>query len=225
MSMKFISTVSKFFFLLFLLTSTLGFAQQEKSKAKLLDPAYMDLTVKPGDDFMNYSGGIWIKNNPVPAKETTWGSFSVLRDFNVKAVREIVNEAAADKNAVPGSVKRRVGDFYSAAMDSLGIEKAGFSPIASDYARAGAVQNVKQVLEEITFQRTQGIGTPLFGVFVGQDRKHPEIMAAQLSQGGISMGDRDYYLKSDARTNLSRTSRPSDFTSRTIHGISVYWRA
>jgi putative endopeptidase len=160
----------------------------------------MDVTVKPGDDFQRYAGGVWLKNNPVPAKESTWGSFTILRDFNVKAVREILKEAMADKQAAPGSVKRRVGDFYAAAMDSLTVDKAGFSPVKEDYVRAGSVQNTNQVLDEIVYLRTQGIAGPLFGFFVGQDRKHPNTMVAQLSQGGTSMPDRDYYLKEDART-------------------------
>src|SRR5882672_5326640 len=123
---------------LVLLTASASYSQKEISGAKLLDPVDMDLTAKPGDDFRQYAGGTWIKKNPIPAKEITWGSFTILRDFNIKAVRTIVTEAAADKNAAPGSVKRRVGDFYTAGMDSLGIEKAGFTPIAADYARAGS---------------------------------------------------------------------------------------
>ena len=63
-----------------------GFAQ---TKAKIfIDPANMDKTVKPGDDFYTYAGGTWMKNNPVPAKETRWGSFNQLRDFNVNAVKK-----------------------------------------------------------------------------------------------------------------------------------------
>jgi putative endopeptidase len=176
------------------------FGQQEKSKAKVIDPANMDFTVKPGDNFMQYAGGIWLKNNPIPAKETRWGSFTILRDFNVKAVREILAEASADKAAAPGSVKKRVGDFYVAAMDSLAVEKAGFSPLREDYTRAGAIKSNGEVMDEIIFQRTQGIGSPLFGFFIAQDRKHPQVMVAQLSQGGTSMPDRDYYLKDDVRT-------------------------
>lgn len=180
--------------------STALFAQQEVAKAKFIDPANMDPTIKPGDDFMGYAGGTWLKNNPVPAKETRWGAFNMLRDFNVKAVRVILEEAATDKNAMPGSVKKRVGDFYLAGMDSLTIEKAGFTPARADYLRAGSVQNPEQVLDEIIFERTQGVANPLFGFFVAQDRKHPQVMVAQFSQGGTSMSDRDYYLKSDART-------------------------
>jgi putative endopeptidase len=192
--------------LLVVLTTSPAFTQSEKSKAKLIDPANMDVTTKPGDDFQKYAGGVWLKNNPVPAKESTWGSFTILRDFNVKAVREILKEAMADKNAAAGSVKRRVGDFYAAAMDSTAVERAGFDPIKEDYVRAGSVQNINQVLDEIVYLRTNGIAGPLFGFFVGQDRKHPMTMVAQLSQGGTSMPDRDYYLKDDARTKKIQTA-------------------
>lgn len=182
-----------------LLISTMAFAQRESSRAKVIDPANMDLTTKPGDDFMKYAGGTWIQKNPVPPKETRWGSFTILRDFNVKAVREILSEAAADKSAPAGSVKRRVGDFYAAGMDSLAVEKAGLTPIIADYKRAGAVSSVNDVLNEITYQRTHGLGSPLFGFAIAQDRKHPTVYVVNLSQGGISMPDRDHYLKTDAR--------------------------
>lgn len=180
--------------------SLVTFGQQEKTKAKVIDPANMDFTTKPGDNFMKYAGGIWLQNNPVPAKETRWGSFNILRDFNVKAVRDILEESGADTKAPAGSVKKRVGDFYAAGMDSLAVEKAGFTPVKADYMRAGAVRNTSEVLDEIVYQRSNGIGNPLFGFFIGQDRKQPQTMVVQLSQGGTSMPDRDYYLKSDART-------------------------
>jgi putative endopeptidase len=184
----------------FLLPGALAFGQQEKTKAKVIDPAHMDFTTKPGEDFMKYAGGVWLQNNPVPAKETRWGSFNILRDFNVKAVRDILVESAADTKAPSGSIKKRVGDFYAAGMDSLAVEKAGFTPVKADYVRAGSVKNTNDVLDEIVYQRSNGIGNPLFGFFVGQDRKQPQTMIVQLSQGGTSMPDRDYYLKSDART-------------------------
>jgi putative endopeptidase len=195
-----------FSFIAVMLAAFSTFAQQEKSRPKVLDPANMDITTRPGDDFMRYAGGVWLQNNPVPAKETRWGSFNILRDFNVKAVRQILEESAADKSAPAGSVKKRVGDFYYAAMDSLTVEKLGFSPVKPDYTRAGSVKDANEVLNEIIYQRINGIANPLFGFFVGQDRKHPQVMAAQLVQGGTSMPDRDYYLKSDARTKKIQTA-------------------
>ncbi|MHA6247972.1 M13 family metallopeptidase [Pontibacter sp. CAU 1760] len=160
----------------------------------------MDLSVKPGDDFYTYASGTWLKNNPVPAKETRWGSFNLLRDFNIGAVRSILNDAAANKSAAAGSVEKRVGDFYAAAMDSAAIEKAGYKPIKADLKRVGSVKSLDAVLNEATALRASGFASPMFGFYVGQDRKNVENMVPQLSQGGTTLPDRDYYLKDDARS-------------------------
>ncbi len=169
-------------------------------KSKFIDKSNMDLTVNPGQDFYKYASGTWIKNNPVPAKETRWGSFNVLRDFNINAVKNILNEAAADKTAKPGSVKKRIGDFYSAGMDSATIEKLGASPIVPELNKLKAVSDLEGILNEVATMRTVGLGSPMFGFYVGQDRKEATKMVAQLGQGGTTLPDRDYYLKSDARS-------------------------
>jgi putative endopeptidase len=160
----------------------------------------MDLSYKPGNDFNMYASGTWIKNNPVPAKETRWGSFNVLRDFNINAVKSILIDAETDKTAKPGSVKRRIGDFYAAGMDSIGIEKLGASPILPELSKVASVTSLEDIISEAAIMRTQGLGSPLFGFSVGQDRKQATKIIAQLGQGGITLPDRDYYLKSDART-------------------------
>ncbi len=67
-----------------------SFTATAQAPMKFIDPANMDLSVKPGDDFYQYASGTWIKNNPVPAKETRWGSFNVLREFNIQAVKGLV---------------------------------------------------------------------------------------------------------------------------------------
>jgi putative endopeptidase len=168
--------------------------------AKLIDPANMDLTVKPGDDFYNYASGTWVKNNPVPGKETRWGTFNALRDFNSNAVKSLVEEAAADKSAPAGSVKRRVGDFYAAAMDSAAIEKLGYTPIKADLEKIKQIKSVQNILDQVAYMRTSGIGGPMFGFGVGQDRKNVTKYLPQLSQGGTTLPDRDYYLMNDARS-------------------------
>jgi len=174
-----------------------SFAQQ--APQKFIDPSNMDLTVKPGDDFYTYASGNWIKKNPVPAKETRWGSFNELRDFNINAVKTLVEDAAADKNAPAGSVKKRVGDFYSAAMDSVTIEKLDYTPIKGDLSRISKIKDLQGVIDEVITMRTSGIGSPMFGFGVGQDRKNVTKYLPQISQGGTTLPDRDYYLKDDSR--------------------------
>ncbi len=170
------------------------------NKPFFIDKSSMDLSKKPGDDFYNYASGTWIKNNPVPAKETRWGSFNLLRDFNINAVKTILAESANNKKAAPGSVEKRVGDFYTAGMDSLTIEKLGYTPIKADLEKAGSVTDLNGVINHAAIMRTNGSGSPFFGFFVGQDRKYVKNIVPQLSQGGTTLGDRDFYLKSDARS-------------------------
>lgn len=175
-------------------------APASKPKSAFIDKTNMDLSVKPGDDFYKYASGNWIKNNPVPAKETRWGSFNVLRDFNINAVKNILQESAKNTSAPAGSLEKRVGDFYAAGMDSARIEKLGYKPIKDDLKKAGKVKTQQQALDHAAVMRTTGTGSPMFGFFVGQDRKNPNNMVPQLSQGGTSLPDRDYYLKNDARS-------------------------
>lgn len=170
-----------------------------QTPAKFIDRANMNLSVKPGDDFVEYSNGTWLKNNVIPAKETRWGSFNQLRDFNINAVKTIL-EGTQSSKAAAGSVERRVADFYAAAMDSLTIEKLGYSPIQADLNQINAIQFKSQIITEIARMRKTGAGSPLFSFYVGQDRKQVDKMVPQLGQGGTSLPDRDLYLKSDARS-------------------------
>ena len=169
-------------------------------KLTFIDKSSMDLSKKPGEDFYNYASGAWIKNNPVPAKETRWGSFNLLRDFNINAVKTILAESANNKSAAPGSVEKRVGDFYAAGKDSVTIEKLGYSPINSDLAKVAQLSDLKGLINHAAVMRTSGAGSPFFGFFVGQDRKYVKNIVPQLFQGGTTLPDRDYYLKNDPRS-------------------------
>ncbi|PWS31384.1 M13 family metallopeptidase [Pedobacter paludis] len=177
-----------------------SFSANAQVPKKFIDPANMDLSVKPGDDFYQYASGNWVKNNPVPAKETRWGSFNELRDFNINAVKTLVEEAAADKSAPAGSVKRRVGDFYRAAMDSVTIEKLGYTPIKADLEKIKQIKDIPGVLDQVAYMRINGIGGGMFGIGVGQDRKNVNKYMVNISQGGTTLPDRDYYLKDDTRS-------------------------
>lgn len=186
--------------LLATLLLAIGGTQPALAQKKYINPANMDLSYKPGDDFYMYAGGNWIKKNPVPAKETRWGSFNVLRDFNINAVRSVLEKAAAHKSAPAGSVEKRVADFYFAGMDSAAIEKRGYDPIKKDLERIATIKNTDEVIATVSSLRVQGVGAPLFGFFVAQDRKDVENMIPQFNQGGTTLPDRDYYLKDDKRS-------------------------
>lgn len=197
-----------------------GYTASAQSPTKFIDPTNMDLSVKPGDDFYTYASGTWIKNNPVPAKETRWGSFNVLRDFNINAVKGLVEDAAADKTAPVGSVKKRVGDFFAAAMDSIAIEKLGYSPIKADLEKVKQLKTVQDVLDQTVYMRVSGLASPMFGFGVGQDRKNVTKYLPQLGQGGTTLPDRDYYLKDDSRSVKIREAYTTYMT--TLFGLVGY---
>lgn len=174
-------------------------SQGQTSNRKYLDRANMDLSVKPGNDFYQYASGTWVKNNPVPPKETRWGSFMELRDFNINAVKKILEKAAANTQAPEGSAEKRVGDFFAAAMDSTTIDKRGSEPIMPYLKRMGEIKSRKALIEEISTMRRKGKSIGFFSFYVGQDRKNVEKMIPQFGQGGTSLPDRDYYLKNEGR--------------------------
>ncbi|MBC6111919.1 M13 family metallopeptidase [Pedobacter fastidiosus] len=177
-----------------------GFSANAQVPKKFIDPSNMDQSVKPGDDFYQYASGNWIKNNPVPAKETRWGSFNELRDFNINAVKTLVEDAAADKSAPAGSVKRRVGDFFAAGMDTVTIEKLGYTPIKPDLEKVKQIKDIQGVLDHVAYMRVNGIGGAMFGIGIGQDRKNVNKYMVNIGQGGTTLPDRDYYLKDDTRS-------------------------
>lgn len=167
---------------------------------KFIDPANMDTSIKPGDDFYDYANGNWIKNHPIPPKESRWISFNVLHQDNTNKLIKLLTEVSAAPNQPKGSLKQRVGDLYASGMDSLAIEKLGDRPIVPDLKRVDKISDLNGVIAEMTLERREGLGSPLFRFGVGADDKHPKVNIAGFDQGGTSLPDRDYYLKSDART-------------------------
>ncbi|BAV10071.1 metallopeptidase [Filimonas lacunae] len=186
-----------------LLTGTVSFAGPDKpGQPKYIDKSNMDQAVKPGDNFYRYANGSWLKNNPVPGSKTRWGSFDVLREESSKRLQTLLTEAA--KNTGKDRSTQMIGDYYTSAMDSAAIEAKGFLPVQPDLSRLAAISNLEEIINEIASLRTQGFGAPLFGMFVGQDRKNVTTNIVQLSQGGTTLPDRDYYLKNDPRSRSIR---------------------
>ncbi|HTI57896.1 M13 family metallopeptidase [Mucilaginibacter sp.] len=172
--------------------------------AKFIDPANMDLSIKPGDDFFDYANGTWIKDNAIPAKETRWGSFNILHQENVDKLQGLLSEVSKMSGQPKGSLKQRVGDLYASGMDSLAIEKKGYDPIKPDLARISKISDLNGVIDEMIYERVSGDASPLFGAGVGADSKHPMRNIVSLRQGGTSLPDRDYYLKDNDRNKKIR---------------------
>ncbi len=171
--------------------------------AKFIDVANMDLSVKPGDNFYQYANGTWIKNTPVPASKTRWGSFDALAEESSQALKGLLEDAA--KTPGNNELMKRVGDYYASAMDSMAIERLGYKPIMPYLDAITALGSKAQVLKHINYLRSKSISSPLYRIGVSQDAKDVTKYIISIGQGGTTLPDRDYYLKTDARNQKIRT--------------------
>ena len=157
---------------------------------------YMNKAVSPGEDFYEYAIGNWRKNNPIPASESRWGSFNEVFENNKKILKQIMVDCS--KGAfTKGTPKQKIGDFYKSGMDSVALNKAGFMPLNPYFAQIDAIKTKKELVALLGRFMTFG-GNLAYGFYVDQDQKFSTVMVPYYSQGGLSLPDRDYYLKDDA---------------------------
>lgn len=158
----------------------------------------IDSTIDPSNDFFDYANGNWIKHNPIPGEQSSWGIGNLVIEENTRRLREI-SEKAASANDKPGSANQKIGDFWTTAMDSAKIEKEGLTPIKQLLDKINAINDIKSLVITIAEFKKLGSST-LFGDGVGQDAKKSDVMAYQLSQGGLGLPEREYYFKNDSTT-------------------------
>ncbi|MBA4047853.1 MAG: peptidase M13 [Sphingomonas sp.] len=162
------------------------------------DTAGMDRSVQPGDDFFRFAGGGWLTKTEIPADRAAFGMFNVLQDRSL-AQTKVILEAAAAK---PGS---KIGDFFASYMDQAAVDARGITPIQPWLtALKGAADKTALATEMAKLQR-KGVGG-LVGVFVGQDEKAPERYIVNVTQSGIAMPNRDYYVKEGVDLDKVRTA-------------------
>ncbi len=173
--------------------------------------ANIDQSVSPCEDFYHYANGNWIKNNPVPAAETRWGAFNELADRNISVEKGILVKAAADRSAKAGTNEQKVGDFYAAAMDTTAIEAAGLKYLQPRLTQINNLKNLGEIQQYMADPKSYGTGWYSFGV--RQDSKNSTQYAVGVGQGGLGLGDRDYYLKDDGRSKTIRAAYKAYMTS------------
>jgi len=166
--------------------------------------ANLDRSVSPCDNFFQFASGTWLKNNPIPAAETRWGAFNELADRNQAIERRILEKAANDRMARPGTNLQKVGDFYAAAMDSVAIEKAGLKYLQPRLNQIAAINDLPTMQHYLTDPRS--FGTGWYGFGISQDSKNSTQYAVRMGQGGLTLPDRDYYLKDDPRSKAIRAA-------------------
>ncbi len=157
--------------------------------------ANLDQTTNPRNDFYQYACGGWMKANPLTDEYSRFGSFDQLAENNRTQIKSLIEELAK-QTAQPGTVAQKIGDLYNIAMDSAKLNADGVAPIKGYLDKLAAIQDRNVLSKEIATMHRDGFG-PFFGLYVGADDMNSSMNMAQLFQGGLSLGEREYYLDGD----------------------------
>jgi putative endopeptidase len=164
----------------------------------------IDKTVDPCVDFYQYACGNWLKTTEIPADQTSWGSFVDIRERNSAIMREILEKAAAGG---PGrdAITQKIGDYYGSCIDESAANAHGVDPLKPELQRIAKTKDKAALIEAVA--RVQLIGpNPLFNFYSAPDLHSANDVIAYIDQGGLSLPDRDYYLKDDPKMEAARKS-------------------
>ena len=166
--------------------------QAAEQKAPAIDRANFDESVALADDFYQYATGGWQKKNPLKPEFARYGSFDVLRENNEKRINELFS-TMAKTTAESGSVEQKISDLYKMGLDSVRLNKEGVSVLAADFALIDGITD-SESLAKVVAEMHLKMGNPLFGMYVTSDLMNSTINTLYISQSGLGMGNRDYYL-------------------------------
>lgn len=177
--------------LTFAFSSLLSMSAAENGKIAGVNPANIDNSVDPRVDFYDYACGGWMKANPIGDEYSRYGSFDALAENNKLQLKTLFEELAQSKQE-QGSVGQKVRDLYLLGMDSARRNREGAQPVMADIAK---IQNMKLAdLNDIITWEQSNIGSPFFGCGVEADLMNSDINALYISQPGLGLPDRDYYI-------------------------------
>ncbi len=184
-----------------MLTSCAG--QKEAKSASGIDLANMDTTVSAGTDFFRYACGGWNDAHPLTAEYSRYGTFDELFENSQKQLRELIEGLAAQKNNQAGSAAQKIGDLYNMAMDSVTLNKQGAEPVKAMLDKIAGMKDKSEIVPMMTEMAHIGIGT-YFRSYVYADPKNSSLNIFQMGQGGINLGEKEYYLDTDSITQNIR---------------------
>lgn len=163
-----------------------------------IDRANMNLSVKPGNDFYEYAIGGWRKAHPLDAEHARNGSFTDLDEMNQKRILELIQEYSSKPQA-QGTLGQKIGSLYNLAMDSVRRNREGAAPIQPVLKKIADIKNRRDYQLVTSQLDARGISCMMFGMGVGADQKDAANNLVGIGQGGLGLGERDYYLSDDAQ--------------------------
>lgn len=193
--------------ILFASTAILLFAcnsSTKKSEAPgdLSDPIaeHIDSSFTPGQNFFLFANNNWFKQNPIPSSEKSNGIFRTIQDTINESILKICESSVADTQSKKGSNKQKIGDFYFTGMDTVSIEKAGYSGLNEEFIKIDAVKNIQELLRAVAHLQTLDVSS-MFAFGVAPDEKNSSANAVYIAQGNLGLPERDYYFNTDPRTS------------------------
>ena len=173
--------------------------------SKGINTAYMNTSVKPGNDFYEYAIGGWRKAHPLDAEHARNGSFIDLEELNQKRILGLIEEYSS-KQQPKGSLGQKIGTLYNLAMDSVRLNREGAAPLQPMLKTINAIADRREYQLVTAQLDARGISCIMFGVGVGADMKDADNNLVGLGQGGLGLGERDYYLSDDAQVKAVRNA-------------------
>jgi putative endopeptidase len=176
-------------------------AGAQSAPAKTPDPGFsldtIDKTVDPCVDFYQYACGNWIKNTEIPADQPEWVSFIELDERNKVVERQILEKAAVESSS-RDAVDQKIGDFYASCVDESAVNAKGLDPLKPELERVHAAKDKKELIDVLAHVHATG-GNALFRFYSAPDLHNAEQVIAYVDQGGLTLPDRDYYIKDDPK--------------------------
>jgi endothelin-converting enzyme/putative endopeptidase len=182
--------------------SLLFFAVPGVPQSGGIDLGAIDRAASPCNDFYQYSCGMWVRNNPIPSDQATWGRFAELAERNRNTLRAIL-EKAADEKAARTPVEQKIGDYYASCMDEKSVDAKGIAPVQADLDRIAKMTRRESLAAEVAHLHMAGVRA-FFRFGSTQDPNDASKTIGQLSQGGLGLPDRDFYLKTDPKSMDTR---------------------